>query len=81
MTLTQRAQATAAALFFGFSSIFAVGVATGTPTQSEWLAQIEAAHAVHVIKVVKATDVIEAPMALRACEAAAAPTAAAELEI
>ncbi len=80
MTLTQRAQATAAALFFGFVGIFAVGLATGTPAQAEWLAEIEAAHAVHAIHAHEASDVIEAPLALRACEAAKA-AAAADIEI
>ena len=78
MTLTQRAQATAAALFFGFSGIFAVGVATGTPAQAEWLVEIETAHAVHAIEAHIAADVIEAPLVLRACKAA---KAAAEEEI
>ncbi|MCH8203476.1 MAG: hypothetical protein IH996_10285 [Proteobacteria bacterium] len=80
MTLTQRAQATAAALCFGFVSIFALGLATGTPAQAEWLVEIEAAHAVHLIKVLKATEVIEAPRVLRSC-AAARTVAVAETEI
>ena len=80
MTLTQRAQATAAALCFGFVGIFAVGLATGTLAQSEWLVEIEAAHEIHPIYVVKATEVIEAPRVLRSC-AAARTVAVAETEI
>ncbi len=80
MTLTQRAQATAAALFFGFSGIFAVGVATGTPATAEWLAEIEAAHQIQAIEAHETADVIEAPLAMRACEAAKA-AAAEEVEI
>ncbi len=80
MTLTQRAQATAAALLFAFSGVFALGIASGTPAHGEWLAEIEAAHQIHAIEAAKASDVIEAPMALRACQAAKA-AAAAEIEI
>lgn len=80
MTLTQRAQATAAALFFGFVSIFALGVATGTPAQAEWGIEIKAAHEVHVIEALDVSDAITAPLAMRTCAAAKA-AAAADIEI
>ncbi len=80
MTLTQRAQATAAGLCFAFTGIFAVGMASSTPAPAAWLAEIEAAHQIHAIEALKASDVFEAPMALRACQAAKA-AAAEEIEI
>ena len=42
-----------------------ISAAAGTP-----MAEIEAAHQIHAIEALKASDVFEAPMALRVCEAA-----------
>jgi hypothetical protein len=83
MTLTQRAQATAAALCFSFVGIFALGLATGAPAQAEWIVEIKAVHEVQAFAKIKAALAIEKAVACELVERAhdVAAAALADTEI